>query len=72
MIMAIYSSYVKATNIKSFIGNLWPVNGQPLIMRTIGRYLPATKPTAAGLAIGAKGLMLPPEIVFITFFSTCV
>ena len=51
---------------------MWPVYGQPLIMRTIGSYLPATRPTTAASAIGAKGLSYTYEIILFTFFSICV
>ena len=54
MFSQMQSHYIfKAANSR---GNMWPVYGQPVIMRTIGSYLPATIPTTAASAIGAKGL----------------
>ena len=41
------------------IGGLWPVYGQPALVKTIGSVLPITQPTTTASAIATKGLMSP-------------
>ena len=51
---------------------MWPVSGQPAVLRAIGAYLPVTKPTQAATAIGSKGLMLSLVVMLCLLFITCV
>ena len=39
-------------------GTIWPVYGQPAVLRAIGLVLPLTQPTRAASAIGSKGLKI--------------
>ena len=50
-----------------FTGALWPLNGQPVVLRWISKIIiPATWPSTAASAIGAKGLVC---VCATTFYS---
>lgn len=39
------------------LGAMWPLNGQPIVLRWFSKiFVPATWPSRAAAAIGAKGL----------------
>ena len=66
----IYIYIAVSSIIVTLLGGMWPVYGQPAVVRAIGTFLPVTQPTAAASAIGSKGLMLPLFILF-TCFLLC-